>query len=100
MQPGMICVSRKKKTAVFRQYTAAETAVPVIACAACLEKDMEKVRLCGSARVSLATFSPDHHGILLSTELLLRRHCAIKVGEDTRRWDGAKRGRVLHGLDW
>jgi hypothetical protein len=38
----MICVSRKKKTAVFRQYTAAETAVPVIACAACLEKDTEK----------------------------------------------------------
>ena len=41
MQPGMICVSRKKKTAVFRQYIAAETAVPVIACAACLPKEDE-----------------------------------------------------------
>lgn len=38
VQPGMICVARKKKTAVFRQYIAAETAVPVIACAACLPK--------------------------------------------------------------
>lgn len=41
VQPGMICVARKKKTAVFRQYMAAETAVPVIACAACLPKDDE-----------------------------------------------------------
>ena len=30
----MICLARKKRTAVFRQYVAAETAVPVIACAA------------------------------------------------------------------
>ena len=30
---GMVCLARKKKTAVFRQYVAAETAVPVIACA-------------------------------------------------------------------
>lgn len=36
VQPGMICLARKKRTAVFRQYVAAETAVPVIACAACL----------------------------------------------------------------
>ena len=28
VQPGMICLARKKKTAVFRQYVAAETAVP------------------------------------------------------------------------
>lgn len=41
VQPGMICLSRKKKTAVFRQYVAAETAVPVIACAACLPKAEE-----------------------------------------------------------
>lgn len=41
VQPGMICVARKKKTAVFRQYMAAETAVPVIACAACLPKEDE-----------------------------------------------------------
>ena len=41
VQPGMVLVSRKKKTAVFRQYVAAETAVPVIACAACLKKEEE-----------------------------------------------------------
>ncbi len=35
VQPGMICVSRKKRTAIFRQYVAAEAAAPVIACAAC-----------------------------------------------------------------
>ncbi len=35
VQPGMVCVSRKKRTAVFRQYVAAEAAAPVIACAAC-----------------------------------------------------------------
>lgn len=34
VQPGMITLARKKRTAVFRQYVAAETAVPVIACAA------------------------------------------------------------------
>ena len=39
--PGMICVARKKKTQVFRQYAAAETAVPVIGCAACIPKDDE-----------------------------------------------------------
>jgi hypothetical protein len=37
VQPGMVCVARKKRTATFRQYTAAETAVPVIASAACLK---------------------------------------------------------------
>ena len=42
VQPGMICLARKKKTAVFRQYVAAETAVPVVACAACLPKNREK----------------------------------------------------------
>lgn len=38
----MICLARKKRTAVFRQYVAAETAVPVIACASCLEFGNEK----------------------------------------------------------
>jgi plastocyanin len=41
VQPGMICVARKKRTAIFRQFVAAETAVPVIACAACLKKEDE-----------------------------------------------------------
>lgn len=42
VQPGMICVSRKKKTEVFRQYMAAQTAMVVTACAACLPKQQEQ----------------------------------------------------------
>jgi hypothetical protein len=42
VQPGMICIARKKKTAMFRQYIAAETALPVIACAAGLAVANEK----------------------------------------------------------
>jgi len=42
VQPGMICLARKKRTAVWRQYTAAETAVPVVACAAGLSGDLER----------------------------------------------------------
>jgi hypothetical protein len=38
----MICLARKKRTAVYRQFVAAETAVPVIACAACMGYDDEK----------------------------------------------------------
>lgn len=37
----MICLSRKKKTSVYRQSFAAETASPVVASAACLTKDQE-----------------------------------------------------------
>ena len=59
VQPGMICVARKKKTAVFRHYMAAETAVPVIACAACLPKDHEmNYYFAGIAR-SKSVRSPD-----------------------------------------
>jgi hypothetical protein len=42
VQPGMICLARKKRTSVFRSYVAAETAVPVISCAACLPKTSER----------------------------------------------------------
>lgn len=42
VQPGMVCLSRKKKTVNFRQFTAAETAVPVTSCAACLPYVKEK----------------------------------------------------------
>lgn len=42
VQPGMVCVSRKKKAAVFRQYVAAESAMPVIACAQCLKEEDHK----------------------------------------------------------
>lgn len=59
VQPGMITVARKKKTAVFRQYMACETAVPVIACAACLPKlDEQNYFFAGVAR-SKSVRSPD-----------------------------------------
>ena len=40
--PGMICLSRKARNQTFRNYVAAETASPVISCAACLEWDEQK----------------------------------------------------------
>ena len=58
-QPGMICLARKKKTAVFRQYVAAETAVPVIACAACLPKEAEKDYFFAGVCRSKTVRSPD-----------------------------------------
>lgn len=59
VQPGMICLARKKKTAVFRQYIAAETAVPVIACAACLPKEHEKNYFFAGVARSKSVRSPD-----------------------------------------
>ena len=40
--PGMTCLSRKARNATFRNYVAAETATPVISCAACLPQEDEK----------------------------------------------------------
>lgn len=59
VQPGMICLARKKKTAVFRQYVAAETAVPVIACAACLKKENEKDYFFAGVARSKSVRNPD-----------------------------------------
>ena len=59
VQPGMICLARKKKTAVFRQYIAAETAVPVIACAACLPKEDEKNYFFAGVARSKSVRTPD-----------------------------------------
>ncbi len=56
---GLICVARKKKTAAFRQYAAAETAVPVIACAACLPKEDEKNYFFAGIARSKSVRSPD-----------------------------------------
>lgn len=39
--PGMICVSRKARNSTFRNYVAAETATPVVACCACLKMEEE-----------------------------------------------------------
>lgn len=59
VQPGVITLARKKKTAVFRQYVASETAVPVIACATCLKKsDEENYFFAGIAR-SKSVRTPD-----------------------------------------
>ena len=59
VQPGMICLARKKKTAVFRQYVAAETAVPVIACAACLPVAQEKDYFFAGVARSKSVRNPD-----------------------------------------
>lgn len=59
VQPGMLCLARKKKTAVFRQYVAAETAVPVIACAACIPKDEEKNYFFAGVARSKSVRTPD-----------------------------------------
>ena len=49
--PGMICVSRKARNSTFRNYVAAETATPVIACCACLgADDMKNFYFAGVAR--------------------------------------------------
>lgn len=59
VQPGMVCLARKKRTAVFRQFTAAETAVPVIACAACIPaSDAKNYYYVGIAR-SMSVRGPD-----------------------------------------
>ena len=42
VREGMICLCRKRRHRVWRSFTAAETAAPVIACAAMLHKDDEK----------------------------------------------------------
>jgi hypothetical protein len=39
VMPGMICLSRKARNATFRNYVAAETATPVIGCAAGLKAE-------------------------------------------------------------
>lgn len=59
VQPGMVCLARKKKTAVFRQYVAAETAVPVIACAACLPKAAEENYFFAGIARSKSVRTPD-----------------------------------------
>jgi hypothetical protein len=59
VQPGMVCLARKKRTAVFRQYVAAETAVPVIACAACLPIDQEKNYFFAGVARSKSVRTPD-----------------------------------------
>jgi len=49
--PGMVCLSRKARNSTFRNYVAAETATPVIGCAACLKyDDMDNFYFAGVCR--------------------------------------------------
>jgi hypothetical protein len=59
VQPGMVVLARKKRTAVFRQYVAAETAVPVIGCAACLPAGDEKNYFFAGVARSKSVRDPD-----------------------------------------
>ena len=59
VQPGMITLARKKRTAIFRSYVAAETAVPVIACAACLPKVNESDYFFAGVARSKSVRGPD-----------------------------------------
>ena len=59
VQPGMICLARKQRTSVFRHYTAAETAVPVIACAAGLKKSEEQQYYFAGVARSKSVREPD-----------------------------------------
>merc|ERR1719506_179724 len=63
----MICLARKKRTAQFRQYVAAETAVPVVACAACLPASEEKNFFFAGVARSKSVRGPDD-GIGPSTD--------------------------------
>lgn len=59
VREGMICLARRKRTAVFRQYVAAETAVPVIACAAGLKTESEKDFFFAGVARTKSVRSPD-----------------------------------------
>ena len=57
--PGLIALGRKNKTQVFRQYQAAETAVPTIVCAACIPvNDTDQFYFAGIVR-SKSVRTPD-----------------------------------------
>jgi len=63
VQPGMICLTRKKKTAAFRQLVAAETAVPTIACVAGLPKvDEVNYHFAGVCRSASVRTPADEQG--------------------------------------
>ena len=81
VQPGMICLARKKRTAQFRQYVAAETAAPVIACAACLPASEEKNFYFAGVARSKSVRGPDD-GIGPSMDEV---RCAIRSARDASR---------------
>ena len=61
--PGMIAVSRKSRSSNFRQYVAAETATPVIVCAACqLGTEEDNFYFSGITRTKSVRTVDDGHG--------------------------------------
>lgn len=87
VQPGMICLARKKRTAVFRQYVAAETAVPTIACAACLDEADEKNWFFAGVARSKSVRSPDD-GIGPSVD----EFCKLRAG-------ASQKSQATHGAE-
>lgn len=59
VQPGMICLSRKRRTAVYRQYAAVETSMPVVACAACMDNNTERDWFFAGVARSKSVRAPD-----------------------------------------
>ncbi len=78
VREGMICLARKKRTAVFRQYVAAETAVPVIACAAGLKTESEKDYFFAGVARTKSLRTPDD-GIGPTTDEARRANCNFRA---------------------
>jgi hypothetical protein len=57
--PGMIALSRKSRSTTFRNYVAAETAAPVIVCAACQHSDKEDAWFFAGVVRSKSVRTPD-----------------------------------------
>ena len=90
IQPGMIVLARKKRTAQYRQFHAAETAMPVIGCAECLGPSDEPNFFFGM--LLRHKFARHFSRILIgSPRLPLSRSGRVPVedGPGTRRWHWA-----------
>ena len=74
IQPGMIVLARKKRTAQYRQFHAAETAMPVIGCAECLGPDDEPNFFFAGVCRSKTVRTPDD-GIGPSVDEARRANC-------------------------
>ena len=107
VQPGMICLSRKKKTSVYRQSHAAETASPVIASVACLTKDQEnEFFFAGVARTKSVRSPNDGQGETVDEYFTLAIGGMITIlntsgrplcnGENTARAQHPSRTRASH----
>ena len=98
--PGMICVSRKARNSTFRNYVAAETATPVIACCGCLKMQEESnFYFAGVARSKSVRPMDDgvgpsvdefckllHH--TYATNTIIERCCVCTRSHDRDWWHG------------